>query len=198
MIVLGLTGSIGMGKSTTLQMFADEGVAIYSADDAVHELYEGEASALIGKAFPGSVTGRKVDRAKLAAMVLGKPDALKRLEAIVHPLVRQKELEFVERARKSGAALAVLDIPLLFETQGEKRVDKVLVVTADPQIQRDRVLARPGMTKEKLAAILARQMPDADKRTRADYIIDTGTGLEAARNAVRAIIRSAKENRNHA
>jgi dephospho-CoA kinase len=198
MIVLGLTGSIGMGKSTTLMMFAEEGIAVYSADDAVHELYEGKATALIGKAFPGSVTGGKVDRTKLAAMVLHKPDALKRLEAIVHPLVRQKELAFVKGARKSGAALAVLDIPLLFETQGEKRVDKVVVVTADPQIQRDRVLSRPGMTNEKFTAILARQMPDADKRTRADYIIDTGTGLEATRNAVRAIIRSAKENRNHA
>ncbi len=198
MIVLGLTGSIGMGKSTTLAIFAEEGIPVYSADAAVHELYEGEASAVIKQAFPGTVSDGKVDRIRLSAAVLGKPEQLKLLETIVHPLVRQKELDFTKKARESGAALAVVDIPLLFETGGEHRVDKVAVVSADPDTQRERVLARPGMTEQKLDAILARQMPDADKRARADYIIDTGKGLEPARAAVRAIIKSITESRTDA
>ena len=198
MIVVGLTGSIGMGKSTTLAMFADEAIPVYSADAAVHELYEGEAVDLIAQAFPGTVSEGKVDRTRLSAAVLGKPEQLKRLEAIVHPLVRQKELDFIEQARKSGAILAVVDIPLLFETGGEHRVDKVVVVTAKPEIQRERVMARPGMTAQKLDAILARQMPDADKRAKADYIIETGKGLEPARAAVRAIIKSITESRTNA
>ncbi len=198
MIVLGLTGSIGMGKSTTLAMFADEGVPVYSADAAVHELYEGEAAAMIEAAFPGTMVKGKVDRDRLSKAVLGKPEKLKRLEALVHPLVRQKEMDFVEQARKSGAPLAVVDIPLLYETGGADRVDKVVVVTADPQIQRARVLSRPGMTVQKLEAILARQLPDADKRALAHYIIDTGQGLDAARQSVRAIIKSIDESRNHA
>ena len=193
MIVLGLTGSIGMGKSTTLAMFADEGVPVYSADAAVHALYENEAAPLVGAAFPGTVANGKVDREKLSRVVLGKPEQLKRLEAIVHPLVRQKELEFLDVARKSGARLAVVDIPLLFETGGENRVDKIAVVSAEPDVQRQRVLARPGMNEAKLDAILARQMPDADKRARSHYIIDTGKGLEPARAAVRAIIKSVTE-----
>ncbi len=198
MIVLGLTGSIGMGKSTTLAMFADEGIPVYSADAAVHELYDGEAAAMIEQAFPGTVIDGKVDRTRLSEAVLGKPEQLKHLESIVHPLVRQKETDFVKLARKSGAPFAVVDIPLLFETGGEHRVDKVVVVSAETQIQRERVLARPGMTEQKLEAILARQMPDADKRARADYIIDTGKGLDPARTAVRAIIKSITESNTDA
>ena len=198
MIVLGLTGSIGMGKSTTLKMFAEEGVPVYSADAAVHELYEGDAVSAIEAAFPGSIANGKVDRGMLSTAVFGRPDALKRLEAIVHPMVRKKEVDFVEKVRKSGAALAVVDIPLLFETGGEQRVDRVIVATVDPQIQRQRVLSRPGMTAQKLQAILARQMPDADKRARAYYIIDTGLGLDAARRSVQAIIREINESPDNA
>ncbi len=188
MIILGLTGSIGMGKSTTLKMFADEGFPTYSADDAVHELYRGKAVPLIESAFPGVTMDGQVDRAKLSAAVVGKPEALKRLEAIVHPLVRQAELEFVSKARAEGAKLIVLDIPLLFETDGKQRVDATLVVSAPREIQRARVLARPGMTPQKLDAILARQMPDADKRRLADYIIDTGEDLGTVRQHVKALI----------
>ena len=198
MIVLGLTGSIGMGKSTTLKMFAEEGIPVYSADAAVHELYEGDAVSAIEAAFPGSIANGKVDRGMLSAAVFGRPDGLKRLEAIVHPMVRKKEVDFVEKVRKSGAALAVVDIPLLFETGGEQRVDRVIVATVDPQIQRQRVLSRPGMTTQKLEAILARQMPDADKRARAYYIIDTGLGLDAARRSVQAIIREINESLDNA
>ncbi len=198
MIVLGLTGSIGMGKSTTLAMFEDEGIPVHSADAAVHDLYEGAAVPIIEAAFPGTTANGKVDRGKLSAAVFSRPEKLKQLEAFVHPLVRQKELNFVEQARKSGASLAVVDIPLLYETGGELRFDKIVVVTADPQIQRTRVLARPGMTAQKLEAILARQMPDADKRLRAHYIIDTGHGLDAARHSVRAIITSISESRDNA
>ena len=193
MIVLALTGSIGMGKSTTLAMFADEGIPVYSADAAVHELYETNAGPMIEAAFPGTVVNGKVDRIKLSAAVFGKPDELKRLEALIHPLVREKELHFINQTRKSGATLAIIDIPLLYETHGETRVDKVIVVTADVQTQRTRVLARPGMTVQKLDAILGRQMPDADKRLRANYVIDTGKGLDAARQSVRAIIRDINE-----
>ena len=193
MMVLGLTGSIGMGKSTTLAMFAEAGVPTYSADAAVHALYENEAVPLIESAFPGTVANGKVDREKLSRAVLGNREQLARLEAIVHPLVRIKELEFIKAARKSGARLAVVDIPLLFETGGEKRVDKIAVVSAEPDVQRQRVLARPGMSEAKLDAILARQMPDADKRAKANYIINTGNGLEPARAAVRAIIKSVTE-----
>jgi dephospho-CoA kinase len=198
MIIIGLTGSIGMGKSTTLAMFADEGIPVFSADTAVHGLYEAEAVPLIEAAFPGATANGKVDRVKLSAAVFGNPESLRRLEAIVHPLVRKKELDFVEQARQSGVALAVIDIPLLFETGGEQRFDKIVLVTADPHTQRERVSARPGMSGQKLDAILARQMPDADKRTKAHYIIDTAKGLDAARQSVRAIIRTINESRTHA
>jgi dephospho-CoA kinase len=177
-----------MGKSTTLQMFAEEGIPTYSADDAVHELYRGKAVPLIESAFPSVTMDSQVDRTKLSAAVVGKPEALKRLEAIVHPLVRQAELEFVSKARADGAKLIVLDIPLLFETDGKQRVDATLVVSALPEIQRTRVLARPGMTPQKLDAILARQMPDADKRKLADYVIDTGEDLDTVRQHVKALI----------
>ncbi|MEN3794005.1 dephospho-CoA kinase [Fulvimarina sp. MAC3] len=188
MIVLGLTGSIGMGKSTTADMFEVEGVPVYSADAAVHRLYAGRAAPLIEEAFAGTVVDGSVDRQKLGEAVVGKPDAMKRLEAIVHPLVREEETEFLDGAREKGAALAVLDIPLLFETGGETRCDKVVVVTAPAEVQRNRVLARAGMSEAKFEGILAAQMPDADKRKRADFLIDTSKGLDAARLQVRDII----------
>jgi dephospho-CoA kinase len=197
MIVLGLTGSIGMGKSTTARMFADAGVPVHDSDETVHRLYSGAAAPLVEAAFPGTVRDGVVDRAELARHVLGRPEALARLEAIVHPLVRADADAFVARHRAAGAPLVVLDIPLLFETGGRGRVDKVAVVTADPEIQRRRVLARPGMTQAKFGAILAKQVPDAEKRRRADYLIDTGLGMESAREAVAAIIADlAGENRS--
>lgn len=188
MIVLGLTGSIGMGKSTTARMFMDEGVPVHDSDEAVHRLYAGVAAPLIEARFPGTVVDGAVDRDRLSKAVIGKPDALRDLEAIVHPLVRADADAFLARHRAAGAPLAVLDIPLLYETGGRGRVDRVVVVTAPAAVQRERVLARPGMTEEKFAAILARQVPDAEKRARADYVIDTGEGLDAARAAVRALI----------
>jgi dephospho-CoA kinase len=188
MIILGLTGSIGMGKSTTADFFRALGVPVHDSDAVVHALYAGRAAPLIEAAFPGTVTHGTVDRARLSAAVLGKPEALRRLEAIVHPLVREEETAFLEKARATRQPLVVLDIPLLFESGGEKRVDKVLVVTAPPEVQRARVLARPGMTAEKLDAILARQTPDAEKRARADFVVDTSHGLAAAEAAVRAIV----------
>ena len=190
MILLGLTGSIGMGKSTTTAMFADLGAVVWNADDAVHRLYApgGAAVLPVGEAFPGVVVDGAVDRTRLAE-ALGKDDtAFRRLEAIVHPLVAQGRAADLEAARTAGVELAVLDIPLLFETSGDKAVDAVVVVTADPAIQAERVLARPGMTRERFDAILARQMPDAEKRARADFVIDTGRGLEAARDEVEAIV----------
>lgn len=190
MILLGLTGSIGMGKSTTTAMFADLGAVVWNADDAVHRLYApgGAAVGPVGEAFPGVVVDGAVDRTRLAE-TLGKDDtAFRRLEAIVHPLVAQGRAADLEAARTAGVKLAVLDIPLLFETGGDSAVDAVVVVTADPAIQAERVLARPGMTRERLDAILARQMPDAEKRARADFVIDTSRGLEAARAEVEAIV----------
>lgn len=188
MIVLGLTGSIGMGKSTTARMFRDAGVPVHDSDETVHRLYAGKAAELIEKRFPGVVHEGVVDREKLAKAVLGQPDALKDLERIVHPLVRADADAFLERHRQEGARLALLDIPLLFETGGEDRVDRIVVVTAPAEVQRERVLARPGMTEEKFEAILSRQVPDAEKRRRADYIIDTGQGMDAARRRVAEIV----------
>jgi dephospho-CoA kinase len=189
MIILGLTGSIGMGKSTTLKMFEAAGIKTYSADAAVHALYQGKAVALIESAFPGTTKDGLVDRQLLSTKVLGNPDALKKLEAIVHPLVREAELEFIRESKASGAKLVVVDIPLLFETNGQSRVDKILVVTTDAQIQRERVLARHGMTVQKFESIIARQMKDADKRKLADFIIETGHGLDHANAQVQAIIK---------
>jgi dephospho-CoA kinase len=188
MIVLGLTGSIGMGKSTTARLFAEEGVPVHDADAAVHALYEGEAAPLVEAAFPGTTANGKVDRALLAKAVVGDADAMKRLEAIVHPLVAQARDRFLAKARASGAGITVLDIPLLFETGGEKLVDAVVVVSAAPEIQRARVMERPGMTADKFEALLAKQMPDAEKRRRADYIVDSGHGIEHARAQVREIL----------
>jgi dephospho-CoA kinase len=188
MFILGLTGSLGMGKSTTARFFAEAGVPVHDADAVVHKLYEGEAAAAIEAAFPGTAAGGKVDRNKLAARVLGDAGALKRLEAIVHPLVQRAEERLLAEARARGEKIAVLDIPLLFETGGDRRVDAVVVVSAPPGVQRARVLERPGMTIEKLDAILAKQMPDAEKRARADFVVDTSEGYEAARAQVRAIL----------
>lgn len=188
MIVLGLTGSIGMGKSTTAKMFAEAGVPVHDSDEAVHRLYASAAAPLVEAAFPGTTTDGTVDRARLSSAVLGNPSAIKRLEQIVHPLVRADADAFVEDNRGRGSPLVVLDIPLLFETGGGNRVDKVVVVTAPADIQRQRVLARPGMTAEKFAAILANQVPDDEKRRQADFIIDTGRGMAAARREVHRII----------
>ena len=188
MFVLGLTGSLGMGKSTTARFFAEEGVPVHDADAVVHRLYEGEAAAAIEAAFPGTTTAGKVNREKLAARVLGDVGALTRLEAIVHPLVQEAERRLLAEAEARGEKVAVLDIPLLFETGGEERVDAVVVVSAPADVQRARTLERPGMTVDKLDAILARQMPDHEKRRRADFVVDTSRGFEAARAKVRAIL----------
>lgn len=188
MIVLGLTGSIGMGKSTTAAMFAEAGVPVLSADDVVHRLYAGRAVPAVAAAFPGTVRHGAVDRALLGKAVLENEAALRRLEGIVHPLVRAEEEMFLRAQERRGAPLAVLDIPLLYETGAQERVDKVLVVTAPEEVQRERVMARPGMSEERFAALLARQVPDAEKRRRADFVIDTGEGMEAARRHVAGII----------
>jgi dephospho-CoA kinase len=195
MFVLGLTGSIGMGKSTTAEMFRAEGIPVYDADATVHQLYAGEAAPLIEAAFPGVVINGAVDRTRLGALVMGKSDGeksdnLKKLESLVHPLVRLKEQAFLTSARENRSSLVVLDIPLLFETGGEKRVDAVAVVTASDAIQRSRVLARPGMTVGRFEAILAKQLPDEKKRRRAHFTIDTGKGLDYARHQVKDIIRT--------
>ena len=188
MFILGLTGSLGMGKSTTARFFAEEGVPVHDADAVVHRLYDGEAAAAIEAAFPGTTVGGKVDRDKLAARVLGDVAALKRLEAIVHPLVQEAERRLLAEAQARGETVAVLDIPLLFETGGQDRVDAVVVVSAPPEVQRSRALERPGMTVDKLDAILAKQMPDHEKQRRADFVVDTSRGFEAARAQVRAIL----------
>lgn len=192
MILLGLTGSIGMGKSTTTAMFADLGALVWNADEAVHRLYApgGAAVEPVGAAFPGVVVDGAVDRTRLAEALGRDETAFRRLEAIVHPLVAQGRAADLEAARASGVKLAVLDIPLLFETGGDAHVEAVVVVTADPDIQAERVLARPGMTRDRLEAILARQLPDSEKRARADFIIDTGRGLEAARAEVAAVVQT--------
>jgi dephospho-CoA kinase len=188
MRVLGLTGSIGMGKSTTAKLFAEAGVPVYDADATVHLVYDGEAAPAIEAAFPGTTAGGKVDRAKLSAQVLNDAAALKRLEQTVHPMLRAYHQKFLDDAERSGAPVAVVDIPLLFETGGENRVDAVVVVTTDPETQRARILSRDNMTDEKLDAILARQLPDAEKRKRADFIVDTSHGLEPVRARIREIL----------
>lgn len=185
---LGLTGSIGMGKSTTAKMFADEGVPVHDADAAVHSLYTGKAAPLIEAAFPGTVRDGTVDRALLGDRVINDTTAMKKLEAIVHPLVRSAETDFLRKAKEAGHAFAILDIPLLFETGGDSRVDRTIVVTAPPDVQRERVLRRPGMTAERFEGILARQVPDDEKRRRADFLVDTSLGMEAARAKVRDLV----------
>jgi dephospho-CoA kinase len=189
MIVLGLTGSVGMGKSATAKMFAEEGVPVFDADAEVHRLYEGKAAAAIEAVFPGVTKEGRVDRKLLSARVVGDGEALMRLESIVHPLVREARREFLAKARASGAKVALADIPLLFETNGDEGIDKIVVVSAPLEVQKKRVLAREGMTEEKFNAILARQMPDSEKRKRADFVIDTSRGFAATREDVRAILR---------
>jgi dephospho-CoA kinase len=188
MRILGLTGSIGMGKSTTAKLFTEAGVPVYDADAAVHKIYEGEAAPAIEAAFPGTTAGGRVDRAKLSAKVVHDPAAIKQLEQIVHPMLGASRRKFLDDAEASGAPVVVMDIPLLFETGGEKRVDAVVVVTTSPETQRERILARGTMTNEALDAILARQLPDAEKRRRADFVVDTSHGLDPVRAAIRDIL----------
>ena len=187
-MILGLTGSIGMGKSTTAKLFAEAGVPVYDADATVHRLYEGEAVPAIEAAFPGTTAAGKVDRNKLAGRVVHDPAAMKQLEEIVHPMLGASRQKFLHDAEQSGAPVAVVDVPLLFETGGERRVDAVIVVTTTPEIQRQRILERPNMTGEKLGAILARQMPDAEKRKRANFVVDTSHGLDPVRARIRDIL----------
>ena len=189
MKILGLTGSIGMGKSTTAKLFAEAGVPVYDADATVHRLYEGEAAPLIEAAFPGTTVNGKVDRPLLSARVVHDATAMKRLEGIVHPLLGASRQKFFDDAERSGAPVAVVDVPLLFETGGEKRVDAVVVVTTSPENQRERILARGTMTHEALDAILARQLPDAEKRRRADFVVDTSHGLDPVRAQIRDILQ---------
>jgi dephospho-CoA kinase len=188
--VIGLTGSIASGKSTTAHMFARRGVPVHDADAAVHRLYRGAAVAPVEAAFPGVTVDGTVDRARLAERVVGDPAALARLEAIVHPLVRESEDAFLTREEARGIRLVVIDVPLLFESNQADRSDVLVVTTVAPEIQRARVLARPGMTAAKLEALLARQMPDAEKRKRAHFLVDSGHGLDAAERQVDAILRA--------
>src|ERR1700687_693928 len=191
MIILGLTGSIGMGKSTAAKLFAEAGVPVYDADAAVHTIYEGEAVPAIEAAFPGTTADGKVDRNKLSEKVVHDPAAMKRLEQIVHPMLGASRQKFFDDAERSGAPVVVVDVPLLFETGGEKRVDAVVVVTTSPEKQRERILARGTMTNEALDAILARQLPDAEKRKRADFVVDTSHGLDPVRAQIRDILDQA-------
>lgn len=192
MLVLGLTGSIGMGKSTTARFFAEEGVPVLDADAVVHALYDGEAVAAIEAAFPGTSKDGRIDREELSRLVVGDPAALKRLESIVHPLVRAAQARFLADAERSGAPVAVLDVPLLFETGGDQRVDAVVVVSAPADVQRARTLDRAGMTAEKFDALMQKQMPDAEKRRRADFIVDTSQSFDSARAQVRAILAAVR------
>jgi len=188
MIILGLTGSIGMGKSTTAEMFRETGVPVHDADGTVHALYSGAATPLIEAAFPGTTHKGTVDRQALSARVFGAPDQMKKLEAIIHPLVSAERDEFLARQRALGAKIAVLDIPLLFETGADRIVDQIVVVSAPESVQKQRVLARPHMDEARFAAILSKQLPDREKRARAHYVIETGAGLDIARAQVHALL----------
>jgi dephospho-CoA kinase len=199
MFVLGLTGSLGMGKSTTAGFFAELGVPVHDADATVHRLYKAEAVAPIEAAFPGTTVNGEVDREKLAKRVLDDPAAIKKLEGIVHPLVRAAEEHFLTEAERKNARVAVLDIPLLFETGGDRRCDAVVVVSAPEEVQHARIFERPSMTAQKFSAIAANQMPDAEKRKRADFVVDTSKGFDAARAQVREILArvATMPNRRH-
>ena len=188
MLILGLTGSIGMGKSTTAKLFMEAGVPVYDADAAVHQLYEGEAVPAIEAAFPGTTANGKVDRAKLSARVVHDPAAMRQLEQIVHPMLGASRQKFFADAEAARAPIVVVDVPLLYETGGERRVDAVVVVTTTTELQRERVLARGTMDAAKLDAIIAKQMPDAEKRKRADFIVDTSHGLDPVRARIRDIL----------
>ena len=197
MLLVGLTGSIGMGKSETAKMFRAEGLHVYDADAAVHALYAEGGAAVdpIGAAFPGVVQNAAIDREALSKYVVGNDEAMKKLEAIIHPLVGQAQMTWLLNAEADGASMVILDVPLLYETGGETRVDVVVVVSAPYELQRERVLARPGMTEEKFNGILERQVPDADKRARADFVIDTSQGLDHARAQVKDVIEKLKGRR---
>jgi dephospho-CoA kinase len=190
MFILGLTGSIGMGKSTTARFFAEAGVPVHDSDGVVHRLYEGEAVASVEAAFPGTAVDGKIDRTRLAGKLVGDPDAIRRLEAIVHPLVRAATQQFLDEKARGGARVVVLDIPLLFETGGERRVDAVVVVSAPADVQRARVLGRPGMTADRFDALLARQMSDVEKRARAHFVVDSSRSFDSARAQVHGILRA--------
>jgi dephospho-CoA kinase len=200
MILVGLTGSIAMGKSTVAAMFRALGAPVFDADAAVHDLYRGEEAALVEAAFPGVVVEGVVDRARLGAQVVGDRQAMQRLEAIVHPAVGVRRARFLDTARLAGARAAILDIPLLFETGGERRVDVVVVVSAPPEIQRARALARPGADAARFEALLARQTPDGEKRRRAHFVIDTGGSIEESRRQAEDFLRAlvGLERPNHA
>ncbi len=195
MKIIGLTGSIGMGKSTTAAMFREAGIPVYDADAAVHEAYDvgGVAVGPVGEAFPGVVKDGRVDREELRKRVLGNPEALKVLNGIVHPLIGKSRAKVFEDAQAAGADMIIMDVPLIYETGGEKNMHAVIVVSAPADVQRERVLVREGMTPERLDAILAQQVPDAEKRARADYVVDTGKGLDAARAQVTAIIAALRK-----
>lgn len=199
MIVAGLTGSIAMGKSETARMFAKQGIPVFDSDAAVHHLYAkgGEAVAVIGALAPGAVTAEGVDRRRLATLVQADAELLKRVEAAVHPMVRKRQEQFLSEAEAAGADVALLDIPLLFETGRDKEVDLVIVVSAGATMQHDRAMSRPGMTEEKLAFILSRQVPDAEKRARADYVIDTSVSLERTAQDVERVLRDIRSKGKH-
>jgi len=190
MLVIGLTGGIGMGKSAAAERFAAHGIPVFNADLCVHQLYAGPAAAAIEEAFPGAVRGGKVDRGLLSERIAGSPERLRRLEEIVHPMVVAAELDFLFEQEKKGARFAVLEIPLLFETGAEKRVDVTVVLSAPEEVQRERVLARPGMTVDKLEHLLARQLSDAERRARADFVVESGTGLEDMHEEIDKLIES--------
>jgi dephospho-CoA kinase len=192
MLIIGLTGSIGMGKSTVAARFRSHGIAVCDADAEVHKLYEGAAVPRIEAAFPGTTEGGKVDRQRLAKALMHDPAGFKRLEAIVHPMVLAAERAFLQAEAAKGSPMAVLEIPLLLETGGDRRVDVVVVVSAPADSQRERVMQRPGMTAEKLDQILARQMPNADKRARADFVVDTGGTFAESDAQVDKIVESLK------
>ena len=198
MLVIGLTGSIGMGKSTAAARFRERGIAVFDADAEVHKLYEGPAAATIEAAFPGSTADGRVDRQKLAQALIADPSQFARLEAIVHPMVREVQRQFLRAEAAGGAGMAVLEIPLLLEAGGHSRVDVVIVVSAPPEMQRERVLARPGMSLEKLEQILARQLHDSEKRARADFIVDTGGTIAESAAQVDKIIESLQGRRGEA
>ncbi len=190
MLVIGLTGSMGMGKTTVAEYFARKGVPVFDADAEVHRLYKEEAVPAIATAFPDAVHGGEVDRARLAKEVANSPAMLEQLESIVHPLVVKAEIDFLREQERKGAALAVLEIPLLFETGADARADVSVVVSAPEAVQRARVLERPGMTEQKLASLLARQLPDSEKRARADFVVDSGTSLADTRAQIDRLIES--------
>ncbi|MFS8148809.1 dephospho-CoA kinase [Rhizobium sp. BR 249] len=192
MLKIGLTGSIGMGKSTVGKLFAEAGIPLNDSDAVVHDLYAGEAAPLVDAAFPGAMKDGAVDRQELGRQLALDPAGFKRLEAIVHPLVRKRESEFLARQQAAGAEMVLLDIPLLFETSAWERVDVIVVVSTDPQIQRRRVLAREDMSEEKFDMILSRQTPDAEKRRRADYLVDTSHSIEQTRERVLEIVADLK------